>query len=264
MDFSVEIVPQTMSRNRFFQILANVHVNDNLRIPQNNQDKLYKLRPLMTSLNGNFQSFRLPIQYQSIDVSMVLFKGRSALKQYNPMKPIKRGYKLWCRADMSGFIYQFDVYQGKVQSAETNKLRNDFGLGRNVVKYFTQSFVGNNHAITMDNYYSSLELYEYLKSQHIYAFGTIRSERRGLPKFAGYKDLQRGDFDHEITHQGISYFKWKDNRCVHLLSNYHGNGTCTVQRTQKDGTKLDVRAPTIVKEYNEQIGMANILRAVIT
>jgi len=26
------------------------------------------------------------------------------------MKHIKRGYKLWCRSDMDGYIYEFDVY----------------------------------------------------------------------------------------------------------------------------------------------------------
>ncbi|KAF8789066.1 Chimeric ERCC6-PGBD3 protein like [Argiope bruennichi] len=91
-----------------------------------------------------------------------------------------------------------------------------------------------------------------------------QSDRHDLPKLAGDRDLQRGDFDHQITDQGISYFKWKDNRRVHLLSNYHGNETCTVKRTQNDGSKLDVPAPTIVKEYNEQMGgvdKADMLRS---
>lgn len=35
---------------------------------------------------------------------MIRFKGRSTLKQYMPNKPIKRGYKVWVRADEERYI----------------------------------------------------------------------------------------------------------------------------------------------------------------
>jgi hypothetical protein len=114
-DLAVPVVSQTMTINRYDQILGNLHVNDNSVIPGDNKDKLHKLGPLITSLNENSQKLKLPGQYQSIDQSMVLFKGRSSLKQYNPVKSIKRGYKLWCRADMSGYIYEFSVYKEKMR-----------------------------------------------------------------------------------------------------------------------------------------------------
>ncbi|KAJ8945549.1 hypothetical protein NQ318_020395 [Aromia moschata] len=36
---------------------------------------------------------------QSVDESMTKFKGRSRLKQYLPLKLIKRGIKVWTRCD---------------------------------------------------------------------------------------------------------------------------------------------------------------------
>jgi hypothetical protein len=27
-----------------------------------------------------------------------------------PMKPVKRGYKVWIRADQTGYVCQFEVY----------------------------------------------------------------------------------------------------------------------------------------------------------
>ena len=54
-DLSVPFVSSVMSRLRFFgQILMNLHVNDNSTIPEENKDKLYKLRPLITNLKENF------------------------------------------------------------------------------------------------------------------------------------------------------------------------------------------------------------------
>ncbi|GBO20200.1 Chimeric ERCC6-PGBD3 protein [Araneus ventricosus] len=154
---------------------------------------------------------------------MILFKGRSTLKQYNPKKPIKRGYKLWCRSDMSGYMYEFEVYQGKDDSEFKR-----FGLGGSVVQKLTKSLVNKNHIIMMDIFFSSVELYEYLKSVSIYACGTVQSNRKGLPSLAVDKALKRGDFDCRITDQGLSYFKWKDNRCVFFLSNYHGTEVCKI------------------------------------
>ena len=35
------------------------------------------------------------------------------------------------------------------------------------------------------------------------------------------KVLNRGVFDYQVTDQDIVYYKWNDNQCVNLLSNYH-------------------------------------------
>ena len=78
----------------YLQILSNVHVNNNSTILGNNKDELYKLCPLIDSLNNNYVKLCNVLHQVSIDRSMILFKGQSSLKQYNPQKPIKRGYKL--------------------------------------------------------------------------------------------------------------------------------------------------------------------------
>ena len=136
-DLSVPFVSVTMTRNRFGQILANLHVNDNASVPENNKDKLYKLRPLIVALNKNFVKLYNVSRKVSVDESMVRFKGRSSIKQYNPMKPIKRGYKMWVLADMDGYISKFDIYQGKAgsntSSANDDKDDGISGLGEQVI-----------------------------------------------------------------------------------------------------------------------------------
>ena len=59
-----------------------------------------------------------------VDEAMIPFQGRSSLKQFMPMKPVKRGIKVWCLADSSnGFVANFEVYTGRgedvPQDAET-------------------------------------------------------------------------------------------------------------------------------------------------
>ena len=97
-DYSVAIVPTIMTRDRCFQILSNLYILDNSCIPDENTDRLYNIRPLIEALNQKFMQCRFPEQSQSIDESMIKFKVRSSLKQFNPVKSIKRGYKFWCRS----------------------------------------------------------------------------------------------------------------------------------------------------------------------
>ena len=88
-DLSVLFVSSVMSRLRFGQILLNLHVND-IIIPVENKDKLYKLRPLITSLKENFLKLYDASRYLSVDKSMILFKGQSSIKQHNSKKNNKK------------------------------------------------------------------------------------------------------------------------------------------------------------------------------
>lgn len=254
-DLSVPFVSSVLPRNRFAAILSNLHVNDNHAMPKDSTDHLYKLRPLIDNLNSQFALLYNVSQNVSIDESMILFKGRSSLKQYNPMKPIKRGYKLWMRADMDGYISKLDVYQGRSTMPKNTDFPDCFGLGESVVAHFTTDLAGKYHKVFFDNYFSSVPLMEYLKSNQILACSTIRSNRKYLPNnMVGDKSLKRGEFDHRISAHNICYFKWMDNKPVHIISNFHTHESAVITRKQKDGTKKEFNCPKAVKDYNIYMG----------
>ena len=72
---------------------------------------------------------------------MIKFQGRSSLKQYMPLKPVKHGIKVWVLADSSnGYFSKFEVYTGKGATAEK-------GLGMRVVKALTSELKGQNHHV---------------------------------------------------------------------------------------------------------------------
>ena len=254
-DLGVPFAATVIPRNRFAEILSNLHVNDNLVMPKDNNDRLYKLRPLIKSLNNRYVKLYNVSKQVSIDESMILFKGRSSLKQYNPMKPIKRGYKLWMRADMDGYISKFDVYQGRNTMHRDDNLPACFGLGESVIAHFTSDLAGKNHHVYFDNYFSSVPLVEYLKTENIFACGTIRSNRKYLPSnLTTDKVMNRGDFDYRVSSQEIVYFKWKDNKPVHIISNFHKTEKTKLLRRQRDGSRVEFPCPTAVKDYNAYMG----------
>ena len=250
-DLEVLPIKNAMSRERFQIILRNLHVNDNSKMDPRNKDKLYKIRPLLQHLNAVFADKRPLKEYLCIDESMILFKGRSSLKQYNPMKPIKRGYKLWCLADDDGYVYKTDVYTGKKEDAGR---RSELGLGGDVVTSLLSNVKEPNHKVTFDNFFSSIPLLEDLQTKKILACGTIRANRKGLPKLIEDKKMKRGDFDYRSTPYGISVYKWMDSKPVHFISNYHGDTLTTVERKKYDGSRVTVQCPDVVKDYNEHMG----------
>jgi hypothetical protein len=109
---------------------------------------------------------------------MIKFKGRSVLKQYLPMKPIKRGYKLWCLADQRGYIKKFQIYQGKDE--ELNSKFTGYGLGEKVVLELTEQDWGKGKIVYFDNFFSSVALLEKLKTFPV--FETIDLPRCSVQK----------------------------------------------------------------------------------
>nr|XP_047124329.1 piggyBac transposable element-derived protein 3-like [Hydra vulgaris] len=167
-DLTVPCASSALPRNRFAQILSNIHVNDNAAEPNDNKDKLYKLRPLINQLNSNFVKLYNVSQCISIDESMILFKGRSSLKQYNPMKPIKKGVKLWAIADMDGYMYHCEVYQGKNKIHSDDLMPKHFGLGASVVYQLTKTLHAKHHQVYFDNIFTTVLLMEYLLQHKVY------------------------------------------------------------------------------------------------
>ena len=69
-------ITRNMLRNRFMQILQNLHLNDNSKMPQpgySDFDKLHKVRPLLETIRMNSQKAYSPHQEVSVDEAMVLF-----------------------------------------------------------------------------------------------------------------------------------------------------------------------------------------------
>ena len=83
-----------MTRNRFMNILQNLHFTDNQTADKS--DKAYKMRIVINHLNKAFQDAISDAERQSVDEYMTKFKGGMSCKQYMKNNPIKWGFKWWC------------------------------------------------------------------------------------------------------------------------------------------------------------------------
>lgn len=255
--FSVPFISNVMSRNRFEEIRSNLHFSNNLNQPSRNSqnyDRAFKIRPILNHFNEAFSKAMSSSRKQSIDEHMVKFKGHNIMKQYMKDKPICWGFKLWCRCDSeTGYLYQTDIYTGRKNIAEV-------GLGESVIQQFSKGLDGLGIELYFDNFFNNPLLLYKLKTRDIKACGTLRSNRKQMPKFPIDKTFKRGDYVYLHSH-GVSIIKWMDNRAVFMGSNFISpNESNTVKRRQSgSATKIDVKCPTMISLYNKGMGGVDLM-----
>lgn len=70
--------------------------------------------------------------------------------------------------------------------------------------------------------------------------------------------MKRGDIDYFMSNDQIAVLRWKDNRVVHMLSNFQDpSEVVEVERKEKDGSKTKVNCPSIIKKYNSKMGFVD-------
>ena len=173
-------IASRISRKRFCEIKRYLHFVDNdtlVRRGEEGYSRLQKIQPVIDEVKKAFLSNYSPHRENSIDEAMIKFKGRSSLKQVVRDKPIKRGIKVWVRADSkNGYVCEFNIYTGK-EGDNTEK-----SLGAKVVKTLSRELVGGNYVLYFDNYFSSPRLFLDLFEDHIYACGTYQWWRKEIPE----------------------------------------------------------------------------------
>ena len=111
------------------------------------------------------------------------------MKQYIKSKPIKWFFKFWFRcSSKSGYLYQMDIYLGRKQTPEFN-----LGLGEEVVLQLTKDLEQSFCTVYFDNFFNSPKLIEKLFQKSIYGIGTVRINRKQMPKMIHDKQIKRID-----------------------------------------------------------------------
>lgn len=107
------------------------------------------------------------------------------------------------------------------------------------------SYLDKGYIVFMDNYYTSVPLFQDLEDRGTLACGTVRSNRKGLPKDmtstanAKVKGLKRGQS--LFRQKGlISCVGWKDSKMVYMFATIpvDPSGTVEVERSTKLNNKL--------------------------
>ena len=184
---------------------------------------------------------------------MIAYKGRLSFKLYMPQKPTKHGMKVRVCADSeTGYVLNHEVYLGKDKDGDAPQ---EQGLGYYVVMNMTSPYHGGNRHVYFDNFFTSPKLMEDLLESKTYACGTVRTNRKGLPKSAKAK-LKKGEIS--LTQKGktpLILAKWQDKRDINVLS----TNCCPTEppekllRRTKTGEQTEIQKPKAICNYNRNM-----------
>ena len=95
-----EAVSCAMNRNRFREILSNLHLDDNTQIAE---DRYCKVRVLFEKLNFSFKQYGSFVNH-SVDESSIPYYGKHGTKQFIREKLIRFGFKIWSITSSEGYL----------------------------------------------------------------------------------------------------------------------------------------------------------------
>jgi hypothetical protein len=119
-------------------------------------------------------SYYAPYEHLAVEEVIILLKRQVIFRQYTPKKHERFGIKIYKLCNMSG--YSYNLGKDKTLAAR------DMTVTHVTVKQLTKMLEGRGHELYMDNFFSSLNLFNYLAEQKVSCCGTVRPNRTGMPQ----------------------------------------------------------------------------------
>ena len=191
------------------------------------------------------------------------------IRQYNPKKPCKWGFKNIVRAGKSGFMYDFYLYCGKEDRppADYDHLS---GSAQSVAWLCSNLQRHAGKYVFFNNWFTNLDLLLYLKNIGLQAVYTIRGNRlQGCPLIPVkyFKEQKRGAVDSRVDNSsGLVIVRWLENIVVQLAPNFVGvepmvQIDCLCKKTK---ALKAVSCPKNVSMYNANMGGVDLVGMLIS
>ena len=108
----IPLIRNNMSKNRFLQILKNLHFSD---IEKDQSNKINKLNDLYVMSNYQFKLLLIPGRNLTLDESMCPFKGHLSIKVFIPSKRARYGVKSFRLCSTEGYVLTDNIYYEKIR-----------------------------------------------------------------------------------------------------------------------------------------------------
>ncbi|CAG8614760.1 9306_t:CDS:2 [Ambispora gerdemannii] len=216
----VHHISKQMSLKRFEQIKRFLHVSSSAITIKNYFDKL---ELLLSHIQNVSKHFYTPNSNVSVDEIIIQFSGRSIHTVQIKNKPTPEGFKILSLCD-AGYTYTF-LPTSCISPNDVKKINGLSQTGCLVLHLVEQlPYHRFSYNIYMDNYFSSVPLYQHLWQIGIGACGTVRKNASGFPKELKVDKSIKLDWDIRsgvIINEVLAVF-WQDNGPVTILSMIHG------------------------------------------
>lgn len=227
---------QYMTRDRFELLLRMWHFSNNEICPEGS--RLHKVQYLIDILVKKYKAVITPDIALCIDETMIPFRGRLNFRQYVKGKRHKFGIKVFKLCLQGGYTYNLKIYCDK------GELITD-SVPTSAVMFLMDGLLEKGRILYTDNWYTSTTLARKLLDKSTHLVGTLRRNRKYIPKTVVNAKIKKGELTGLQTKEGISVMKWKDKREVLFLSTLHTDTQEEIRH--REGIK---KKPSAIVAYN--------------
>jgi hypothetical protein len=250
-----------------------------------------KLEPLISEFRSASERYYQPSTNISIDELIIRCHGRSSHTYKMPNKPINQGYKLYALAD-HGYIWTFTPSSRALGLLEVIKHKDLTQTGSMVLQLLRRLHPRlDYYTIYLDNYFTSISLFDILRQRRIGACSTTRPKNAGPDwpelltrlKDEAYNLPWNTIYTIPLEDKKVLCFAWQDNNIVLGMTTVHSihrtedlrkrerkhpSKTSTNAHLMKevfgDSFTKELEIPSFIDDYNHHMGgvdITNQLRA---
>ena len=241
-----------MARDRYRQLLKYLRFSNPYNA--NADDRSSRLHDL------DAECLRLCLQFipgrdLSLDESLLLHKGRLQFKICILTKRSRFGIKIFLLCDSEGYMICWQVYYGReAEWTCTEPGVEHLSKSELIVVYlFSKAhMLDKGYVVTLDNWYTSVRLANYLWSRRTAVRGTIRSNR-GIPKALIDKRLNAMQSAY-MRNGPVLAVKFSDRKMVYLVSTTDAARNIEKTRRLGAGRTVTYQRPLAIEAYNLKMG----------
>ncbi len=239
-----------MSRDRYRQILKFLRFSNPYDVSSDKNSRISGMDKMCSEINKCF----LPGKSLSLDESLLLHKGRLSFRMFIQTKRARFGIKIYMLCDSSGYMICSEVYYGASTHLQCNESGFDeLSKSEQVIVALLSkcNFLDKGYTVTLDNWYTSTRVAEYLWKRKTAIRGTIRVSR-GVPQELREKTLRNFQCAYMRKNE-LLCIKFSDKKDVYLLSTADNAGEIERQRTFRGGHKQSYQKPEAIHTYNTEM-----------
>jgi hypothetical protein len=277
--FPIHNITRYMTCIRFEQIKRFLHISPIDSQSQSNVSaSLFpKLEPLATYIQNASKKYYIPSSNVSVDEMIARFLGRSYHTFRIKNKPNPEGFKILSLCD-AGYTYAFIFLSRKFDNPEVQSVPNLNKTSCEVFHLVKQLPPKKSFNIYMDNFFSNINLFSFLRSKNFGACGTARINSSKYPKILKVNNKLDWDTLSGVVVDDVLAVLWIDNGPVTMLSTLHeiNNGlknrinrerrrprinktnSSTINKVFGNQPKKILPIPKIIDDYNHYMGGVDI------
>jgi hypothetical protein len=196
------------------------------------ENPFFPVEGLCRDLEERYQNLYQIHRNVDIDEQTIPWKGRHQCRCYMSKKPEKWHFKLFALNDSTnGYMSRFYLYKGR-------KKQRPGDIPATLWPYkqlITEDMRDKNYIIATDNWFTSMEAVEYILSTNNQLVGTVRKNRRNIPKRQIMNTkIKRGTIKQsktEINGRNVFFTSWIDTKDVYFLSTFQGKKATTTRKS---------------------------------